>query len=172
MLCDTVRLRLVAVGLALATASCGHRARGHGDPFQTEGLRFFAAARLTGRADSVFVTITARNDAGVQRALQGGTCGDPFVLRASPEPVPRRRPPAPVWDSALWRRATDPPNQVCLAVAVLQLVAPRDSTPVAGLAIPVRSVLGDSLPDGRYRLTAQFHGALEAGTIELRTPPT
>jgi len=172
MLRSTERLQLLAFGLALVTASCGRRARDHRAPFPTDGLRFFAAARLTGGADSVLVSVTARNDAGVRRVLQSGICGDPLVLRVYREPVPRRRPLAPAWDSALWRRATDPPNQVCLPVAVLKVLAPGDSTAVAGLAFPVRALLGDSLPAARYRLTAQFHGELEAGTIELRAPPT
>ena len=169
---STRRLRLLALGLALVTASCGRRAQNRPATFSTDGLHFFAAARLTGGADSLLVSVTARNDAGAERALQSGVCGDALVLRVYREPAVRRRHPAPVWDSAIWRRATDPPNRVCLPVAVLQVLAPGDSTAVAGLALPVRVVLGDSLPAARYRLTAQLHGEWEAGTVELRAPPT
>lgn len=167
----TTRLQLLAFGVALATASCGRRAHNYPATFTTDGLRFFAAARLIGGTDSLLVSIAARNDAGAQRALQGGICGDSFVLRVYREPVTRRR-PDPVWDSGVWRRATDPPNRVCLPVGVLQVLAPGDSTAVAGLALPVRAVLGDSLPPGRYRLKAEYHGTVDAGSVELRAPPT
>jgi len=168
---SAARLQLVVVGLALVTASCARRTHNSAATFTTDGLRFFAAARLTGGTDSLLVSISARNDAGAQRVLTSGICGDAFVLRVYREPVPRRR-PDPVWDSALWRRATDPPNRVCLPVGVLKSLAPGDSTAVAGLALPVRAVLGDSLPAARYRLRAEYYEKLDAGILELRTPPT
>jgi hypothetical protein len=167
----TARLQVLTFAVALTTASCASRAHNSPATFTTDGLRFFAAARLNRAADSLLVSITARNDARAQRALQGGMCGDPLVFRVYREP-PARRHPTPAWDSGLWRRATDPPNRVCLPVAVLQVLAPGDSTAVAALAVPVRAVLGDSLPGARYRLRAEYHRTLDAGIVELRPPPT
>ena len=112
-----------------------------------------------------------RGFSGLDVPASWGHAGWSWLLRKYRQPVARPR-AAPVWDSALWRRATDPPNQVCLPVGVLTVLAPGDSGAVAGVAFPVRAVLGDSLPAARYRLTAQFHGELEAGTVELRAPPT
>lgn len=172
MLWRTERLPLLLIGLVFVTAGCSRRARDHGEPFPTEGLRFFAAAHLTGGADSVLVSVTARNDAGAQRVVESNICGDPLVVRVYREPGPRRGPTAPAWDSALWRRATNPPNPVCLPVAAVTVLAPGDSAAVAAVAFPVRAVLGDSLPVARYRLAAEFHGELEAGTMELRPPST
>ena len=173
MLRYTARLELLSLGLALGAASCARQPRDH-KYSATGGLRFVAAARLTGAGDSVLVSVKARNDAGRERVLHLGGCGEPLVLRAYPEAGAHRR-LAPAWDSALWRRATEPahPDQVCSAGAVLRILAPGDSTTVATLAIAVRAVLGDSLPAGRYHVTVPSGaGELEAGTVELRAPPT
>ena len=172
MFLHTTRLERLVLALALAVASCVHNARDQ-DPFRTDGLSFFAAARLTGVGDSVVVTVTARNDARAQRVLVRSFCGDPLVLRAYPA-ASRRRLPAPAWDSALWRHATDAshPNLGCPG-ELLQVVKPSDSMAVARLAVPVRAVLGDSLPAGPYRLITPAYGReLEAGSVELRVPTT
>jgi len=162
----------IAVALTFETAGCSRGIKDHDAAFPTTGVRFFAAARLTGSADSLLVIVTARNDAGTQRALESGMCGNPLVLRVYRGPRPRRGSSAPVWDSELWHRAMDPPNSICLPVAAVTVLAPGDSSAVAGAAFPVRAVLGDSLPIGLYRVTAVFHGELDAGTVELRAPPT
>jgi hypothetical protein len=164
------RFRLLGIGIALATAGCGRPAHNAPATFTSDGLRFFAAARVNREADSLLISVTARNDAATQRVIQGGMCGDPLVLRVYREPVPRRH-PSPAWDSGLWRRETDPPNRVCLPVAILQVLAPGDSTAVAALTVPVRAVLGDSLPATRYRVRAEYHGTLDAGIVELHPPP-
>lgn len=165
------------LGVAIVTASCSRRALDH-EPFPVADLRLFATARLTGSADSVLVRVAARNEAKAQRTLARGICGDQLVLRVYRSGDARRQPRAPVWDSALWRRATEPADRVCLAMAVLQVVPPGDSTAVAALALPLRAVLGDSLPAGRYQMTARLTGSgwqageVDAGGVELHAPPT
>jgi hypothetical protein len=106
-------------------------------------------------------------------------CGDQLVARiyrvADARPHGRAD---PVWDSAAWHRATDPPHQVCPATALAQWLAPGDSAAVGALLLPSRIVLDDSLPPGRYRVTARLSGSgwrageLDAGQADFHSPPT
>ena len=164
---------LVAL-LALVTASCGRKVTYYKPP-PVDGLRLFAISRITGGArDSLYVRVSARNDAKEQRRLESGVCGDPLTIRVYRGAASRRS--TPIWDSDRWRRATDPPNQVCISVAIVRILHAGTSDDVAAFAIPVRAVLGDTVPGGRYRLTAVLNssgaqaGEVPAGTIDLRVP--
>ncbi|HEX6049451.1 MAG TPA: hypothetical protein VFZ21_09280 [Gemmatimonadaceae bacterium] len=172
------RTRILVVGLMITATGCARQRRNH-EPFPIDGLRFFATAQLTGSAaDSLLVQVTARNDGTAPRTLSSGICGDPLVIRTYHGADSRGRQATPAWDSELWRRATAPPNEVCVAMAVLQMVSPGDSAHVGALALPLRVMLGDSLPAGRYRVTARLNssggraGEIEGGAVEFRVPPT
>ena len=169
---------LLAAGLA---PGCRRRTTYY-EPLTIEGLRFFAASELAG--DSLAAHVMARNDAAVERRIAGGsaggTCGDALRLRAYAAGATGRRArgDAPRWDSELWRRATttrysqDGYEEVCIESGVW-LLAPGDSVRVGTLSVPVRAILGDSLPPGRYRLTVRLNnsaaraGELPAGDVEL-----
>ena len=83
-----------------------------------------------------------------------------------------------VWDYGAWTRSLSPPR-VCLLYLVQFTLAPGDSFTAGEFlrSVGVRAVLGDSLPAGRYRVTAAVgvsghsSGEIPAGTIDLRPPP-
>ncbi len=171
------RAALSASILILAAAACTKRVTYYQSPPIT-GLRFFSTAELTGPvADSLRVRVSARNDARVRRVLESGICGYPLVLRVYRLTDASGRRATAVWDSGVWERARQRPDEVCLALAVQVRMSPGDSAALAVLVLPVQAVLGDSLPPGRYRLTAQLNssggsaGEISAGVIELRAPP-
>lgn len=82
-----------------------------------------------------------------------------------------------MWDSSLWERARNP-DQVCLPLLVRQTFQPGAKGLVAQYIVAVRTILADSLPSGRYRLTAQLNssggqaGEVDAGILDLAVPPT
>jgi hypothetical protein len=87
-------------------------------------------------------------------------------------------PPAPrhVWDYRRWRVARDP-NAACLSYLMVWHLPPGRSISSRELEVTVlvRDVLGDSLPAGRYRISAgvgynsQASGGVLAGEVDLRT---
>ncbi len=172
-----VRLGPLALLSMLAATACTKRVTYYRSPPIT-GLQFFSTAELTGPvADSLLVRVSARNDARVRRVLESGICGYPLVVRMYRLTDAAGRRATAVWDSGVWERARQRPDEVCLALAVHVMMSPGDSAAVASLVLPVQAVLGDSLPPGRYRLTAQLNssggsaGEINAGVIELRSPP-
>src|SRR5688572_19002430 len=83
--------------LALVTASCGRKVTYYKPP-PVHGLRFFAISQITGGArDSLYVRVSARNDAKEQRQLESGVCDDPLTIRVYRGDASRRS--TPIWDS-------------------------------------------------------------------------
>jgi hypothetical protein len=142
--------------------------------FPSDGVRNLAHASLTGPAgESLRVQITAMNHARAARMVHLNHCGmSVVVVQAQPTTSPARR-----WDSSAWRHPQAAPyDDVCLAYVVLASVAPGQSVVTYSFSIPVRAVLGDSLPAGRYNVAvggdAKGKGGLPAGAVELRLPGT
>lgn len=159
----------------LLVAGC-HRVSYYKSP-PIDGLRFFATADLFRRTDdSIVVRVSTQNRASRERSLEGGICSDPLTLRLHPVSGVRRKQAR--WDSSAWRRATRSPQEVCLALLVRRLIPPGSSSQVAVFTLPVRAILGDSLPLGRYRFTAQLNssgwsaGEIDAGILEIPPPLT
>lgn len=179
---------LIAV-LITATSGCGRRAEPYmGQPI--DGLRFGARAEAAGSTrDTLVVRIWARNAGRRERSLMwSARFGDGLVVRITPSGGASSR--HAVWDSgerasAAYREKTrgdttpDGRQMPILAydIMVRRVLAPGDSADVVSLSVPVRAVLGDSLPAGRYRLTARGAGnvweagELRAGEVELRVQP-
>jgi hypothetical protein len=176
-----------AAALTLLVGACGGRAR-HDDFNSIAGLHFGAVANVMGAAqDTLTAEIWVRNDGREDRFLHGGPCVRASSLRLRAAPVTGINRGKVRWDSdthadAAAARASErnPPPKgvhgpVCLPILVSQIVRPGDSTRAAVLSIPVRSVLGDSLAPGRYRITARLRAAWDAGDrpageVDLRAP--
>jgi hypothetical protein len=158
--------------VACALAACQRNAPPNA--FRSDGVRNLAHASLTGpAAESLRVQITAVNHAPAARMVELNHCGmSVVVVQAQPTTSPARR-----WDSNAWRHPqAGPYDDVCLTYAVLVSVAPGQSVVTYSFSIPVRAVLGDSLPVGRYNVAvggdANGKGGLPAGAVELRLPGT
>ncbi len=168
----------------LVALGCGRREYHRPEP--VDGVRFFAASSLDPRSDgTLLVRVSAHNRSRRPRRIDaGGSCADGVVVRAIPIGSSTA-----TWDSGAWRRAqaarlaarrdTTPDGRpiqygTCLLDQLVIELAPGDSAHVASLAVPVREVLGDSLPPGRYRIRARLTGngwqagELGAGEVELR----
>jgi hypothetical protein len=87
-------------------------------------------------------------------------------------------PPTRVWDYVASERALTP-KRICLMYLVSRDLSPGDSVSPREYMrrIPVRRILGDSLPPGRYRVTASVgtngrsSDDIDVGDIELYPPP-
>ena len=164
---------LIALAVvSVALGGCWRRSKYYQPP-PVDGLKFFAVSYLKGAAnDSVFVRVSVRNDASAARRIEGGICGDQVTVRLYRGMSGK----SPAWDSSAWRRATDPPNTVCLAVAVMYSLRAGQAIDIGIITLPTRAILGDTLAAGVYRVgafannsTAQA-GETKAGVVELRAP--
>ena len=168
-----------------------------------DGVRFSAFANfVSARRDTVVVRLSARNAGRETRTLvwPAATSGCPPVRLATCPPgsdalVVRVAPLGGglkhrvVWDSgkraplAAEARArlettdkTQPDVTADDARVVRRKLAPGDSAEVASFVIPVRTILGDSLRGGFFRLTVRGlgnvweAGELRAADLELRVP--
>jgi hypothetical protein len=137
-----------------------------------DGVRFVAQARLLTPGDSLLeVRVRAVNTGGAIRTLEFGNCSMNVGV-SSVGPAPTRK-----WEYVVWASARRPPLR-CLDYLGLRDLAPGDSVSPADYRrhVPVRAILGDSLPPGRYRITARVtangrhSGHLVVGEVELRPP--
>ena len=137
----------------------------------SEGVRFIAEARTPpDRADTVFLVVKATNRSSGYRTVEilpAGRCG-PSVAFASGRGKATR-----VW------RLESPPQQLppgtveaCLLNALVAQVGPGTSVESFHAELPVRAILGDSLPPGLYRAViggdAQLRGGYVTSEIALR----
>jgi hypothetical protein len=137
-------------------------------------VRFAARAELVSPGDSlVEVRVVAVNTARAVRTVEWGNCS--MDVRVSSV----GRTPTRQWEYVAWANSRRPPL-VCLLYLATRDLAPGDSISPGDYMrrLPIRLILGDSLPPGRYRVTARVgangrsSGDLEAGEFELRSPPT
>jgi hypothetical protein len=126
----------------------------------SEGVRFSAeASSPPDKADTVFLVVTATNQSSSYRSValsSAGRCA-PSVAFASGRGQATR-----VW------RLESPPRQLppgtvegCYLSVLMAQVGPGASLETFHTAVPVRAILGDSLPPGLYR-------AVIGGDVQLR----
>ena len=157
------------VGAVAATGSC--RSSGQRTP-SVESIAFAARAEIITPGDSMLrVRVVARNTGRAATwRLSLGHCS--MNIRVAMLPETTRE-----WDYLRWRNALRPPA-ACPASLTTWRLPPGESLSSSELerTVRVRDVLGDSLPPGRYRITAlvafdnQSSGDLAAGEVELRAP--
>lgn len=163
--------KLALAGLLLAAfASLGGCRQRQRTP-SVESIVFAARAELLSPGDSILrVRVVATNTGRAATwTLQLGHCSMNVRVVTAPPTTTR------AWDYGRWRNALKPPA-TCPASLTSWRLPPGMSASSSELerTIRVRDVLGDSLPPGRYRVTAlvafnnQSSGDLPAGEVDLR----
>jgi len=160
-------------------AGCHHRRSTTPEFLRTDGFRYQATSALVGRAsDTLRVAVVVLNESR-----------DPRLVPVSSNCAPFNRIRAKVtgngkeWDSDMWRPVKQPeahdasghPIIYACPMQALGLLPGKATTFV--LMVPVKEVLGDSLPNGRYQVitTVRVSGTqvrgLNAGEVKLSSPP-
>jgi len=164
---------------AVVLASCYHATTATPEFFKTDGFRYEAASAVIGRnSDTLRVAVVVLNQSQDPRLVPVSSTCAPFnrvramVTRDEKE-----------WDSDVWRPAVQPatrdssgrPMIYACPIQAIGLQPGKAKTFV--LSVPVKDVLGDSLPAGRYHVSAsvrvsgtQVRG-LSAGEVKLSSPP-
>ena len=179
----------LGVVLGLVVAAC-HRREYEPPMTSVRGMRFFGNSSFrNGNTDSLLVEVSAENRSGERRMLMSGSCGrryEGLVVRVISVTRPKSQWSTTAWqDAERARRAANrvaAPNgvvldEVCAGVGIGIDVAPGAGIkPVAAVVVPVRDILGDSLPGGRYRIEALVTGSaskagyIRAGEVDLHAP--
>jgi hypothetical protein len=162
--------RFILLCLPLVLACRHHRVR-ETRHLPIDGVRFVAHARLLTSGDSLEVGVRAVNTGGAIRTLEFGDCSMNVGV-SSVGLTPARK-----WEYVLWVSSRRP-RLGCLDYQAIRDLAPGDSVSPADFRrrVSIRAILGDSLPAGRYRITARVtangrpSGHLVVGEVELRPP--
>ena len=134
-----------------------------------DGIRFVGHAKLLTPGDSLLeVRVRAVNTGRTIRTLEFGNCSMTVDV-SSIGLTPARK-----WESVAWTKALRPRRE-CLNYQATRDLAPGDSVSPSDFLrrVPIRAILGDSLPPGRYRITARVtangrpSGNLESGVVEI-----
>lgn len=172
-------LTLLAFLSPLSFIGC-HRASYTPDLLRTGGFRYRAGSAVVGaELDTLRVAVVAVNDSRQQRAIVVSSPCAPFNRVAASVRASARE-----WDSEIWHPPKQPPDHDSSGIPIFNgcslmvlWISPGASKTFV-LAVPVVEVLGDSLPRGRYRITArvrvngQLVRGLDAGDVELSSPET
>jgi hypothetical protein len=160
--------RLALVGCYLLGACAYFRPR---TPPKSESVDFKAQAETIAPGDSlVRVRVVATNSGSLTWTLELGPCSM-NIRMASLSASPMRE-----WDLERWRIAVNP-KAACVGYRAPYVLAPGGTVASSELerVMRMRDVLGDSLPAGRYRVTAtvsfsnQPPTEVPVGEVELRT---
>ncbi|MGQ0641596.1 MAG: hypothetical protein ACT4P6_12650 [Gemmatimonadaceae bacterium] len=139
-------------------------------PARSEAVDFEAHAEIVVPGDSLLlVRVIAKNSGSATWALQLGHCSMNVRVAAQPPASSRE------WNYGRWSSAVNPRALCVGALETLRLPPGKSiSSPDLERIVRVRDVLGDSLPPGRYRVTAflEFNNQapihIAAGDVELR----
>ena len=171
---NIVRLTFVILGL-VSMAYC-HRAYRGPQWINTAGYRYRAGAALVGpERDTLRVAVVVVNESNQQRALTFSHCPQyTDAVKARVFAGGRN------WDSEVYEdRQHLPPGDstsktmayICGGISMMTF--PPGATYTSVLKVPIREILGDSLPSGRYRVTARLMSdggdgrKLDAGDVEF-----
>ena len=159
----------------ILVAGCHHHRRDGFDMLSRRGYRYRVGSALVGPArDTLRVVVVVLNESKEMRGIAFGSCGmsgNELTARLTASghswksDIPEKH-PVVFHDSA--GRVIE---QVCLAVLHVMTFPPGHSTTYV-LETPVRDILGDSLPNGRYHVTARLWDQrhLDAGEVTLLSP--
>ena len=172
------RPTLFAFVSALSFLSC-HRVSYSPEFLRTDGFQYRAWSAVIGAAlDTLQVAVVTVNDSRQQRVIVVSSPCAPFIRVAA-----RIRAGGREWDSEIWhptKQAAERDSSGTPIVSGCSLIVMQISPGVSKtfvLAVPVKEVLADSLPRGRYRVIARVRingeliQGLEAGDVELSPPP-
>jgi hypothetical protein len=174
--CFAITLSLVAI----AFFGC-HQMRYVPIPMSTSGFRFRVGSAVVGPAvDTLRVAVVVVNESRDQRELVIPTC--PPVLNQVQATVTAngRKWNSESYDKRQWSSFVDSAgNQIphaCVA-SLLVMTFPPGASHTYVLKVPVREVLGDSLPAGRYTVKARLSingdiiRGLQGDVVKLSAPP-
>ena len=137
-----------------------------------DGVRFVGEARVVTPGDSILdVRVRAVNTGSAVRTLEFDDCSMNVGV-TSIGPAPEHQ-----WELVTWA-SSHRPLLPCVGYQATRDLAPGDSVSPADYRrrVPIRAILGDSLPTGRYRITTRvaanggFSENLVVGELELRAP--
>jgi hypothetical protein len=174
--------------LACTVASISTFGCHHGPPVpeaqRDEDIRSIARSALVGlNLDTLRVDVTVLNTAKTPRGLVTRPCyGNTLAIKVQRD--------GRIWESAAWEREkvhmpmrrdsarkVIPEVSICSSMMIRELLPGRPVLAHSS-STPVRDILGDSLPPGRYQIRASFSlnersiKGIPAGEVELRVPPT
>jgi hypothetical protein len=172
--------KAIALLTSVLFSGC-HRASYSPESMRIDGFRYSAGSAVVGAAfDTLRVAVVVVNDSRQYRELGFPSCPpmlNPLKIRVT---ASRRE-----WDSEtseirkqpVYLDSTGKPiPRVCVAMLPVMTFPPGASYTYV-LKVPVTAVLGDSLPKGRYQVTAQLRingyltGRLPAGYVKFSSPP-
>jgi hypothetical protein len=174
---------LIYAVASMSIVGC-HHGTSESEALRLDEVRSTARSALVGlNRDTIRVDVTVLNTATTPRALRTWVCVEnSLVIKIQKD--------GRIWGSAEWERGRArqavarnsvgkdiPIVYACSTVAVRQLL-PGRSVLAYSNSVPVREVLGDSLPSGHYEIKAFFSlnrrsiEGVPAGEIELHAPPT
>ncbi len=175
-----LRPSLVAFLALLSLVGC-HRLNDKPGPLNTDGYRYRAGSAIVGTArDTLRVAVVVVNESDQQRELGFPSCPPVYDAVKARVAASRRH-----WDSEVYEQEKQPIPRDSTGKPIPRfctLMLPIMTFPPGGsytyvLNVPVREVLGDSLPSGHYGVTARLviNGKLvrdlDAGDVELSAPP-
>lgn len=166
---------VVCIGL-VSIAGC-HRAYRGPDWMSTAGYRYRAGAAVVGpERDTLRVAVVVVNESNQQRELPFSHC-PPYANAVKARVVAGGR----NWNSEVYeerqhgvfRDSTGKPIPEFCGGSLIVMTFPPGGSYTSVLKVPLREILGDSLPSGRYRVTARLVGSggdgrkLDAGEVVL-----
>ena len=172
--------------VSISIVGCHHEAPVP-EPLRLDDVRSTARSGLVGlNRDTLRVDVTVLNTAKTPRSLANWVCGEnPLIIKVQRD--------GRSWNSGDWERermkppvVRDSTGKVIPFVFVRSAMMVRELPPGRSVlayssSTPVREVLGDSLPPGRYEIRAFFSlnslnrrsiEGIAAGEVELRVPST
>ena len=149
MMSRLARSPRILLGLLPLALGCQQHLASKARRLPIDGIRFVGHATLT-HADSLEVRVRAVNTSRAIRTLEFSDCALNVGV-ASVAPGPTRK-----WEYVTWASARRP-RMRCLDYQGLRDLAPGDSVSPSDYRrrLAVHTILGDSLPPGRYRITAR-----------------
>lgn len=171
-----LRLTFIACLAPLSLTGCHHRYRANPD-LSTEGYRYRTGVAVVGpERDTLRVAVVVVNESKQQRMLPMSHC--PVYTNVVQVRV---KAGGRTWNSEVFEQKQHfapgdstgkPMMEICVA-SLLVMPFPPGTSYTSVLKVPVREILGDSLPSSRYRVTARLVSQggdgrkLDAGEIFL-----
>jgi hypothetical protein len=172
--------RALALSTTVLFSGC-HRGTSSPESMRIDGFRYSAGSAVIGAAlDTLRVAVVVLNDSRQYRELGFPSC-PPMLNPVKARLKASRR----EWDSETSELRNQPVYldssgkpilRVCVAMLPVMTFPPGASYTYI-LKVPVPQILGDSLPKGRYQVTAQLRlngyitQRLPAGHVEFSSPP-
>lgn len=178
---ERMRFRCLSIPLFafLSIVGC-HRLNSSRGPLSTDGFRYTAGSAVVGTVrDTLRVTVVVVNESGQQRELGFPGCPPFFSVVKARLTVRGRQWDSEIYEQEKYPTARDstgkPIPQYCAPMLPIMTFPPGASYAYV-LKVPVREILGDSLPNARFDVTARLviNGTLvrdlHAGEVELSAP--